>query len=59
MAHAAAEVARLEDQLRYEHDAKGWAIIVPGSIYKGLLAGSGLLPRAVKRWVYATAMKRG
>jgi len=39
--------------------AKGRAISVPGGLYKGLVWGSALLPRAVKRWVYATAMKRG
>jgi len=39
--------------------AKGRAIIVPGALYKGLVWGSALLPRVVKRWVYATAMKRG
>jgi len=39
--------------------AKGRAISVPGALYKGLVWGSALLPRAVKRWVYATAMKRG
>jgi len=38
--------------------AKGRAISVPGALYKGLVWGSALLPRAVKRWVYATAMKR-
>ena len=39
--------------------AKGRAISVPGALYKGLVWGSAVLPRAVKRWVYATAMKRG
>ena len=41
-----------------EDCAKGRALSVPGGIYKGLVAGSGLLPRTVKRWVYSTAMKR-
>jgi len=39
--------------------ARGRVISVPGGLYKGLVWGSALLPRAVKRWVYATAMKRG
>ena len=38
--------------------AKGRALSVPGGIYKGLVVGSGLLPRGVKRWVYSAAMKR-
>jgi hypothetical protein len=38
--------------------AKGRAISVPGGLYKGLVRGSALLPRAVKRLVCATAMKR-
>ena len=38
--------------------AKGKAISVPGGVYKGLVLGSALLPRGVKRWVYGTAMKR-
>ena len=41
-----------------EDSAKGRAISVPGGIYKGLVAGSQVLPRSVKRWVYGTAMKR-
>ena len=41
-----------------EDCAKGRALSVPGGIYKGLVVGSGLLPRGVKRWVYSTAMKR-
>ena len=41
-----------------EDCARGRALSVPGGIYKGLVAGSGLLPRGVKRWVYSTAMKR-
>ena len=41
-----------------EDCAKGRAISVPGGIYKGLVAGSQVLPRPVKRWVYGTAMKR-
>jgi len=41
-----------------EDCAKGRAISVPGGVYKGLVVGSGLLPRGVKRWVYSTAMKR-
>jgi short-subunit dehydrogenase len=39
--------------------AKGKAISVPGGIYKGLVVGSALLPRVVKRWVYRVGMKRG
>ena len=38
--------------------ARGRVISVPGGLYKGLVVGSGLLPRGVKRWVYSTAMKR-
>jgi len=39
--------------------AKGRAISVPGALYKGLVWGSALLPRAVKRRVYVRALKRG
>jgi len=39
--------------------ARGRAISVPGGLYKGTVVASGWLPRGVKRWVYATAMKRG
>ena len=38
--------------------AKGKAISVPGAIYKGLVVGSALLPRGVKRWMYRAGMKR-